>query len=282
MGDADTGLKWQSDGIVKAIANNAEAFGWDNTGLKPYKRIGSYSPETEQGIFVFGTRTGSTACLAGGKIQGGAFSTWRDRATGVLCEIPSADSAVSIFKAVHLGYEWITGFDCVDWSAGNAETHLYVKGADFIFNNTGGATAVNWVSTSDIRLKANLREIDSASEKINQLTGYTYYKRNNFVEDESTVYSVEAGLIAQDLENVLPEAVHSLNNGGKLDPEGKAIKGINYNGVVALLVNGFKEQKAKIESQQEEINTLRNELDELKKLVNSMINGSAATIPELP
>ena len=162
------------------------------------------------------------------------------------------------------------------------QSHLYVKGSEFIFNNVGNATCNQWISTSDIRMKAHLKEIETASDKIDYLTGYTYYKRNNLIEDENSVYSIEAGLIAQDVERVLPEAVHSLNNDGQLDPKGEAIKGINYNGVVALLVNAFKEQKAKIDKQQEEINTLRNELDELKKLVKSMINGNASTIPELP
>ncbi|EKL2214083.1 tail fiber domain-containing protein [Salmonella enterica] len=229
-----------------------------------------------------GSANGPAGALVGGAIQSGTFAVWRDRAAAVLAEVPAFDSAVNIFKSVKWGSDWTSGMDTVLWSSGGAENHLYVKGSEYVFDHAGNATANQWINISDIRMKAHLKEIDSASEKIEQLTGYTYYKRNNFVEDERTIYSIEAGLIAQDLENVLPEAVHSLNNDGELDPEGKAIKGINYNGVVALLVNGFKEQKAKIESQQEEINTLLNELDELKKLVNSMINGSESTIPELP
>ncbi|EDA1231022.1 tail fiber domain-containing protein [Salmonella enterica subsp. enterica serovar Derby] len=172
--------------------------------------------------------------------------------------------------------------DVVPWTSGGAETHLYVKGTEFIFDSAGNGSASNWVSRSDIRLKAHLKEIETASDKIDYLTGYTYYKRNNLIEDENSVYSIEAGLIAQDVERVLPEAVHSLNNDGQLDPKGEAIKGINYNGVVALLVNAFKEQKAKIDNQQEEINVLRNELYELKNLVKSMLNGNAPTITELP
>ncbi|EGK3006847.1 hypothetical protein IOR63_004754, partial [Salmonella enterica subsp. enterica serovar Kentucky] len=123
---------------------------------------------------------------------------------------------------------------------------------------------------SDIRLKAHLKEIETASDKIDYLTGYTYYKRNNLIEDENSVYSIEAGLIAQDVERVLPEAVHSLNNDGQLDPKGEAIKGINYNGVVALLVNAFKEQKEKIEKQQEEIKELKNEIAEMKAAIAEM------------
>ena len=282
IGDSDSGLRWSSDGVIQAVSDGQNIIAWTPTQLTAYKPITSYTPENTRFAYVEGTRTGAGSFFIGGKLQAGSFSAWRDRATGVLCEIPAHDAAISIFKAVHLGYDWITGLDCVNWSAGGAETHLYVKGGDFIFNNVGNATCNQWISTSDIRMKAHLKEIETASDKIDYLTGYTYYKRNNLIEDENSVYSIEAGLIAQDVERVLPEAVHSLNNDGQLDPKGEAIKGINYNGVVALLVNAFKEQKAKIDKQQEEINTLRNELDELKKLVKSMINGNASTIPELP
>lgn len=282
IGDSDSGLRWSSDGVIQAVSDGQNIIAWTPTQLTAYKPITSYTPENTRFAYVEGTRTGAGSFFIGGKLQAGSFSAWRDRATGVLCEIPAHDAAISIFKAVHWGYDWITGLDCVNWSAGGAETHLYVKGGDFIFNNVGNATCNQWISTSDIRMKAHLKEIETASDKIDYLTGYTYYKRNNLIEDENSVYSIEAGLIAQDVERVLPEAVHSLNNDGQLDPKCEAIKGINYNGVVALLVNAFKEQKAKIDKQQEEINTLRNELDELKKLVKSMINGNASTIPELP
>lgn len=54
--------------------------------------------------------------------------------------------------------------------------------------------------------------------------------------------------------------------------KGEAIKGINYNGVVAFLVNAFKEQKAKVDKQQEEIETLKSEIAALKEAVSALIN----------
>lgn len=282
IGDHDSGLKWDRDGHISAFADSARIFAWTPSGINTYRVISSYVDDNARGMYVNGVRRGYPNALIAGQVEGGAFADWRRRASGLLVEHIGFDSAVAIFKSVYWGQDWIAGMDVVPWSAGGAETHLYVKGAEFIFDSAGNGSASNWVSRSDIRLKAHLKEIETASDKIDYLTGYTYYKRNNLIEDENSVYSIEAGLIAQDVERVLPEAVHSLNNDGQLDPKGEAIKGINYNGVVALLVNAFKEQKAKIDKQQEEINTLRNELDELKKLVKSMINGNASTIPELP
>ncbi|ECJ3451697.1 hypothetical protein FQA35_17770 [Salmonella enterica] len=282
IGDHDSGLKWDRDGHISAFADSARIFAWTPSGINTYGVISSYVGDNARGMYVNGVRRGDPNALIAGPVEGGAFSDWRRRASGLLVEHTGFDSAVSIFKSVYWGKNWISGMDSVLWSSGNAEVHLYVGGADYVFDAAGNGSASNWVSRSDIRLKAHLKEIETASDKIDYLTGYTYYKRNNLIEDENSVYSIEAGLIAQDVERVLPEAVHSLNNDGQLDPKGEAIKGINYNGVVALLVNAFKEQKAKIDNQQEEINVLRNELYELKNLVKSMLNGNASTITELP
>ncbi|QDH47255.1 hypothetical protein SB9_021 [Salmonella phage vB_SenS_SB9] len=282
IGDHDSGLKWDRDGHISAFADSARIFAWTPSGINTYRVISSYVDDNARGMYVSGVRRGDPNALIAGQVEGGSFAYWRSRASGLLVEHTGFDSAVAIFKSVYWGKDWITGMDVVPWTSGGAETHLYVKGAEFIFDSAGNGSASNWVSRSDIRLKAHLKEIETASDKIDYLTGYTYYKRNNLIEDENSVYSIEAGLIAQDVERVLPEAVHSLNNDGQLDPKGEAIKGINYNGVVALLVNAFKEQKAKIDNQQEEINVLRNELYELKNLVKSMLNGNAPTITELP
>ncbi|QFG07555.1 hypothetical protein [Salmonella phage vB_SenS_SB13] len=282
IGDHDSGLKWDRDGHISAFADSARIFAWTPSGINTYRVISSYVDDNARGMYVNGVRRGDPNALIAGQVEGGSFADWRSRASGLLVEHTGFDSAVAIFKSVYWGKDWIAGMDVVPWTSGGAETHLYVKGAEFIFDSAGNGSASNWVSRSDIRLKAHLKEIETASDKIDYLTGYTYYKRNNLIEDENSVYSIEAGLIAQDVERVLPEAVHSLNNDGQLDPKGEAIKGINYNGVVALLVNAFKEQKAKIDNQQEEINVLRNELYELKNLVKSMLNGNAPTITELP
>lgn len=282
IGDHDSGLKWDRDGHISAFADSARIFAWTPSGINTYRVISSYVDDNARGMYVNGVRRGDPNALIAGQVEGGSFADWRSRASGLLVEHTGFDSAVAIFKSVYWGKDWIAGMDVVPWTPGGAETHLYVKGAEFIFDSAGNGSASNWVSRSDIRLKAHLKEIETASDKIDYLTGYTYYKRNNLIEDENSVYSIEAGLIAQDVERVLPEAVHSLNNDGQLDPKGEAIKGINYNGVVALLVNAFKEQKAKIDNQQEEINVLRNELYELKNLVKSMLNGNAPTITELP
>ena len=269
IGDNDTGFKWGGDGILQVYCNGGSIASFSPQNIRFDGRLTIY-PVDDNAIRVAGVRSGGGSAMIAGQIGGGSFASWRDRGCGLLCEITGKDAAFNVFKVVHWGDDWITGMDAINWSSGGAETHLYVKGGEFIFSNTGNATCSQWVSTSDIRMKANLKEIETALDKIDYLTGYTYYKRNNLIEDESSVYSIEAGLIAQDVERVLPEAVHYLNNDGEPDPKGEAIKGVNYNGVVALLVNALKEQKEIVNKQQEEIEILKSEINEIRNLISKL------------
>ncbi|ABJ91395.1 long tail fiber protein distal subunit [Thermus phage phiYS40] len=88
--------------------------------------------------------------------------------------------------------------------------------------------------TSDARFKTNLEPIQDALEKLGQITGYTFEMRGKRL----------AGLIAQEVQNVLPEAV-DVDQNGYLQ--------LNYNAVVALLVEALKEKKKKIDELEDRI-----------------------------
>lgn len=77
---------------------------------------------------------------------------------------------------------------------------------------------------SDVRFKEHIKPIANALEKVKLLEGKTY----NF---KTTPDKRDAGLIAQELEKVLPEAV--------IEKDG--IKYIKYEAVIALLVNAVNE-----------------------------------------
>jgi hypothetical protein len=96
---------------------------------------------------------------------------------------------------------------------------------------------------SDLRLKENLEQIQNPVEKIKQIKGYTYNKINQTER--------EAGIIAQEIEKVLPEVVRT-NEDGYLN--------LNYGGIIPLLVEGIKEQEEEIRQQQKEIDDLKERL----------------------
>lgn len=100
---------------------------------------------------------------------------------------------------------------------------LHVVGTTFSTNG--------FVSYSDARLKTNVKEIESAISLVLQLRGVRY-DRIDIPDDERHV-----GLIAQEVEAVLPEVV-------KTDASG--MKSIAYSDVVAVLVQAVKEQHDQI------------------------------------
>ena len=102
---------------------------------------------------------------------------------------------------------------------------------------------------SDERLKENIVVIPNALEKVNSLRGITYTRK----DDES----VGTGLIAQELEKVLPEAVYEAKMVHELEnPDAVAWKSINYGNTVGLLVEAIKEQQTIIEDLKSRIETL--------------------------
>jgi hypothetical protein len=98
-------------------------------------------------------------------------------------------------------------------------------------------------STSDQRLKENVTPIENALEKVKTLTGVEF----DWKEETAHVHGYhghDVGIIAQDVQAVLPEAVRT-NDSGYLS--------VRYEKMIALLIEGMKEQQ--------------NQIDELKKLI---------------
>ena len=100
---------------------------------------------------------------------------------------------------------------------------LYVSGTIYA---TGNITA-----NSDLTLKKNLELITNPTDKLMQLNGYSYQWKS----DDSHQY----GVVAQEVEKILPYAVSTGNDG---------IKGVSYNQIIPVLIEAVKEQKAKIEN----------------------------------
>ena len=105
---------------------------------------------------------------------------------------------------------------------------------------TGNVTAYG--SVSDERLKENIEVIENPIEKIKDLKGVTFtYKKDG---QKST------GLIAQDLEKVLPEAVYTTKTiaDEREGEESEEHLAIRYGNTVGLLVEAIKEQQEQIET----------------------------------
>ena len=94
----------------------------------------------------------------------------------------------------------------------------------------GTVTATNFNTTSDANLKVNVKTIESSRDKVNGLRGVNFNWKN------SGDYTM--GVIAQEVEEIIPEVVAT-------DVNGK--KSVNYQAMVGLLIEAVKDLQAQID-----------------------------------
>jgi hypothetical protein len=90
--------------------------------------------------------------------------------------------------------------------------------------------------SSDERLKSNIQPIGDALDKVNQISGNVYDWKEGF-ENIHSHTGTDIGVIAQEIEKVLPQAVIDRENG---------YKAVNYEKIVPLLIEAIKELSAKV------------------------------------
>jgi hypothetical protein len=112
-------------------------------------------------------------------------------------------------------------------------------------DTSGNLTVVGTVTqNSDISLKKNIQTIPDALETLKVLRGVTYSRKDVNTDNRYI------GVIAQEVEEVLPEVVNENEDG---------IKSVAYGSMVGLLIEAIKEQQIQIEKLKFELNQLKNE-----------------------
>ena len=125
------------------------------------------------------------------------------------------------------------------YMAQDSGAHLYAGDATF-----GGDVTIS----SDSRLKSNIVSLGATLSKLLLIDGKSYIMNNSGKE--------KIGILAQDVQKVFPELVSE---------DANEMLSVNYQGLVPVLINAIKEQEDKIIDQQTQI-------DELKELVNQLID----------
>lgn len=120
----------------------------------------------------------------------------------------------------------------VHWSG---KDRFYVHGNGVLY--AAGA----WFG-SDKRLKTDIKPIKTALSKVLRLSGVLY--RRKLEKGERKKNPVEIGLIAQQVKEVVPQAVATMHDG---------TMAVAYSNMVALLVEAIKEQQVQIDGLKDEV-----------------------------
>ena len=91
---------------------------------------------------------------------------------------------------------------------------------------------------SDARFKKDVTEIENATEKVGELRGVNYTWKQDEFPNMNFSGEKQMGLIAQEVETVVPEVVMAGNDD---------YKSVDYSSLVALLIQALNEQQAEIE-----------------------------------
>lgn len=149
-----------------------------------------------------------------------------------------SDATNSTLAVLHNNSNSGTSFIGTD-AGGRLQLFCSSTAAGGVYLANGGTS---WTSASDERVKENLEPIQNGLEKVTSLRAVT----GNYIADETK--KSKAFLIAQDVQNVFPQAVDSSN------PDEL---GLAYTDVIPLLVAAIKEQQAMIEELKQEVAALK-------------------------
>ena len=114
---------------------------------------------------------------------------------------------------------------------------------------------------SDIKWKYDIRPLENPLDKIKQLRGVSFKWRDEEFKDMNFPDGDHIGVIAQEVEEVVPEVVHTDDQG---------FKSVEYANLVPLLIESIKEQQRMIDQQNEANKTLLAENMALKEDVKKI------------
>jgi hypothetical protein len=115
---------------------------------------------------------------------------------------------------------------------------FFVHGTGYLWCKLGGYFG------SDINMKQDIKDINSPLKLVTQLHGVTYKYKDDKELDKSKL-DERMGLIAQEVEKVVPQVVKQMNDG---------TKAIAYTDLIGLLIEAMKEQQAQIDTLTKQIN----------------------------
>lgn len=136
-------------------------------------------------------------------------------------------------------------------------------GASALVVIAGTIQAQEFVQSSSRALKDNVIPIEDALDRIARLDGVYFDWKDSGGDNDGNV-----GFIAEDVVKVLPEAV-------AMETDGTSPRGVKYGNIVALAVEGIKDQQSQIDALRQENAELRQTLAELKAQIGMLaVQGS--------
>ena len=240
-GEAEIGCVGNDIGFYPAGAEKMRIDSSGNVG------IGTTSPASNAG---FGSPVLEVAGSSGGSLLSsntttGGEATFSNFSTGL--NIAMAGSATASDNAILLR----TGNTN---SSHNSSIRMTITSG----GNIGAPSGTNIYNASDARLKQNINSLSDSLNIINNLNPISFNWADNFedAEKDKTLY----GFVAQEVQNVFPDAVENFAGGDDIELNGETIENplaVREKFIIPILVKAMQEQQEQIKALQSEINILK-------------------------
>ena len=207
-----------------------------NTGLEIGRDDNNLIDFSTNNTIVFNINGSSTY-----RMYGNSFCPYFDEGT-------SLGIGGTAWTNLYLGNGGTIDFDIGDVILTHSSNTLAMTGA-----SSGGFTCdgdITAFKSSDKRLKNNIVKIENPIEKIKKIGGYNF-EWNKLGEEHTINKGNDVGVIAQEIEDILPEATTTRDNG---------YKAVQYEKIVPLLIECIKEQQSMIENLQGQIDEIKTKI----------------------
>lgn len=226
---AGNAIQWGSLGACLANDGNLKGSRWKSFGGSEWAGDALSWVHSNNLSLGGGTMTGTLTMNANinmQEVENRGISLGNGSGTGIF---QGRDGANNDYANIEIRSWFGVGFK----NTQNSGAQFYNKNTIFMNLRNGQIQAYDYVTRSDRAYKENIKLIESASEKISKISGYTYNIKGSSEEIRSV------GVIAQEVREVLPDAV-SENEDGLLS--------VNYNAIIATLVQSNKEMQERIKA----------------------------------
>jgi len=182
----------------------------------------------------------------------GTFS-WASLTAGTGLDLTGTTFSVEadLRDVTHIGLDTT---DYITWT-NNSSTNFFVNGAERVRIEADGdihadGDVIAYSTTiSDERLKTGISTVSNALEKVSQLNGVEFTRKNNGQRS--------AGVIAQQVEKVLPQAIREKKLPLQTGDEDTMYKTVEYDALHSLYIEAIKELKDIVEKQSLQIKELQ-------------------------
>ena len=125
------------------------------------------------------------------------------------------------------------------WSPGDADLVRFYDEDGMVLRSYINGSSGAYVAASDINKKQNVEQIEDGLSKVLSINGYTYeFKLHEEEIEKGQSPERTAGVIAQEVQQVMPEIVEEHDDDGVY---------MNYDGLIPYLIEAIKEQQKQIE-----------------------------------